>query len=133
MDVAFALYGLCVLVCSVQTVRFARSRDFATHREWALRIFVLAMGSWLYRMQYGVWFAVMGDTGIGENFSGPFDYFQDFAFFVPYLLGVEVYIRHQRAGRAFLPTHVHSRASYYRNYSPRARKLRLRSNIFGLG
>ena len=73
MDIAFALYGLCVLVCSVQTVRFARARDFVTHREWALRIFVLAMGSWLYRMQYGVWFAVMGDTGIGENFSGPFE------------------------------------------------------------
>ena len=106
MDIAFALYGLCVLVCSVQTVRFARTRDFVTHREWGLRIFVLAMGSWLYRMQYGVWFAVMGDTGIGENFSGPFDYFQDFAFFVPYLLGVEVYIRHQRAGRSFLPIHV---------------------------
>jgi len=106
MDVAFTLYGLCVLVCCVQTIRFARARDFATHREWALRVFVLAMGSWLYRIQYGVWFAIMGDIGIGENFSGPFDYFQDFAFFVPYLIGVEIYIRHQRAGRPVLPLYA---------------------------
>lgn len=98
MDIAFALYGACVLVCSVQVVRHARARNFAIHREWALRIFVLAMGSWLYRMQYGVWFAVMGDRGIGENFSGPFDYFQDFAFFVPYLIGVEVFLRWERRG-----------------------------------
>jgi hypothetical protein len=48
----------------------------------------------------------MGDMGIGENFSGPFDYFQDFAFFVPYLIGVEIYIRHQRAGRPVLPLYA---------------------------
>jgi uncharacterized membrane protein len=103
MDVAFALYGACVLVCSVQTVRAARAKHFAVHREWALRIFVLAMGSWLYRMQYGVWFALMGDWGIGENFSGPFDYFQDFAFFVPYLIGVEVFLRWERQGQPRFP------------------------------
>jgi uncharacterized membrane protein len=45
MDVAFTLYGLCVLVCCTQTIRFARARNFVTHREWALRVFVLAMGS----------------------------------------------------------------------------------------
>ncbi|HAT59077.1 MAG TPA: hypothetical protein DCS79_09780 [Gammaproteobacteria bacterium] len=106
MDVAFTLYGLCVLVCCTQTIRFARARNFVTHREWALRVFVLAMGSWLYRIQYGIWFATMGDMGIGENFSGPFDYFQDFAFFVPYLIGVEIYIRHQRAGRPVLPLYA---------------------------
>lgn len=105
MDVAFAAYGACVLVCSIQTVRYARARNFTVHREWALRIFVLAIGSWLYRMQYGLWFAVMGETGTGENFSGPFDYFQDFAFFVPYLIGVEVYVRAQRRReRVFSPT-----------------------------
>lgn len=103
MDFAFALYGGCVFICSIQTVRYASARNFVKHREWALRIFVLAMGSWLYRMQYGVWFAVMGRRGIGENFTGPFDYFQDFAFFIPYLLGVEIYLHWQREGENFFP------------------------------
>ena len=33
MDFAFAGYGVCVLVAAVQTVRYARARDFTRHEE----------------------------------------------------------------------------------------------------
>jgi uncharacterized membrane protein len=35
---------------------------------------------------------------MAEGYSGPFDYFQDFAFYVPYLIAVEFYIRAKRRG-----------------------------------
>jgi len=96
MDFAFALYGLCVLLCALQTVRRARQREMILHREWALRLFVLAIGSLLYRVHYGIWYELTGGIGMAPRFSGPFDQFQNFAFFVPYLLLVELYVRIKR-------------------------------------
>lgn len=98
MDYAFAVYGVCVLVSAIQTGRYARARNFDTHNEWALRLFVLAMGSWLYRVQYGLWTTLTGGLWMAPGFSGPFDLFQDFAFYVPYLIGVRC--TSARSGRA---------------------------------
>ena len=98
MDFAFAGYGVCVLVAAFQTVRYARARDFTAHEEWGLRIFILAMGSWLYRVQYTVWGFLFGGLWMAPGYSGPFDYFQDFAFYVPYLIALEIYFRARRNG-----------------------------------
>lgn len=93
MDLAFAGYGLCVLAAAVQAVRFARARDFDRHRRWALRMFVLAIGSWLYRVHYQIWYLATGGLWMEPGFTGPFDLFQLFAFYVPYLVGLEIYFR----------------------------------------
>ena len=93
MSLAFAGYGVCVLVAAFQTVRFARAREFERHRRWALRMFFLAIGSWLYRVQYQIWFLATGGLWMEPDFSGPFDLFQLFAFYVPYLVGLEFYFR----------------------------------------
>jgi len=53
MNMGFALYGLLMLVCSVETFRHARAGRMEQHRAWALRLYALAIGSWLYRMDYG--------------------------------------------------------------------------------
>ncbi len=102
MSLGFAGYGLCVLVCTLQTVRFARQRSFMRHREWALRLFVLAIGSWLYRVHYWLWYDATGGLWMGPQFSGPFDHVQAFAFYVPYLLAVEVYLRIPFRSNAYL-------------------------------
>ena len=96
MDFAFAGYGICLLIAAVQTVRFARARNFERHREWGLRLFVLAIGSWLYRLHYQLWYVATGGLWMEPNFSGPFDQFQLFAFYVPYLVGFEIWIRLRR-------------------------------------
>ena len=96
MNVGFSLYGACLMVAAVMTVRHARRRERQFHRRWALRFFVLAIVSWLYRLHYGVWYALTGGFASEKDFSGLFDQIQNFAFFVPYLIVLEIYFRVRR-------------------------------------
>ena len=93
MSFAFSLYGLLTLTAALQTVRFARERAYARHRRWALRLFVLAMGSWLYRVHYGFWFAATGGLASNDDFTGLFDQVTLFAFYLPYLVILEAILR----------------------------------------
>ncbi len=90
MDIAFATYGILMFLAAVQTIRFARKKEFKRHRAWALRLFALAIGSWLYRMDYGFYIGFGGRDGHTENFTGWFDYFMDFWFYLPNLVVVEI-------------------------------------------
>lgn len=92
MNVAFALYGILMFGAAVQTIRYARAGDYESHRAWAIRLFALAIGSWLYRMDYGFWFLFTDGLGHASDFSGPFDYFMDFWFYLPNLLVAEIFI-----------------------------------------
>jgi uncharacterized membrane protein YhaH (DUF805 family) len=93
MDAGFALYGLLLMGAALQSIRFARARDFQRHRAWALRLFVLAIGSWIYRVHYGLWYLATDGAGSAQDFSGPFDLIQNFAFYLPYLALVELWLR----------------------------------------
>ena len=93
MSFAFGLYGVLVVLSGVQTIRHAVARRLEVHRAWAIRLFALAIGSWLYRMDYGFWFLFAGKIGHTHEFSGAFDYFMDFWFYLPNLLVAEIAIR----------------------------------------
>ena len=93
MFIGFGIYGLLMMVCSVQTIRFAMLRQFNVHRQWAIRLFALVLGSWIYRMSYGFIHTNLGDWGLGHKFSGPLDYFMNFAFFVIPLLVAQLVIK----------------------------------------
>jgi hypothetical protein len=93
MLIGFGIYGLLMMACSVQTIRFALLRQFNVHRQWAIRLFALVLGSWIYRMGYGFIHMNLGNWGLGRSFSGPLDYFMDFAFFVIPLLVAEIVIK----------------------------------------
>jgi hypothetical protein len=93
MDIGFALYGLLLLLAALQTIRHARARRFALHQTWALRLFWLALASWLYRVHYGLWYLATDGLWSNPQFTGGFDLVQNFAFYLPYLLGVEVYLK----------------------------------------
>jgi hypothetical protein len=97
MDIGFGLYGALMVLASVQTYRYARARAIETHRTWALRLFARAIGSWLYRMDYGFWLLLGNGRGHTHDFQGPFDQVMAFFFYVPNLLVVEAYIRAQSA------------------------------------
>ncbi|KLI64449.1 DUF2306 domain-containing protein [Aurantiacibacter marinus] len=93
MSVGFALYGILMGAAALLTIHHARNRQFKRHRAWAIRLFALAIGSWLYRMDYGFWFALFGKAGHTADFSGTFDKIMVFWFYLPNLLVAEFVIR----------------------------------------
>ncbi|MBQ2262692.1 MAG: DUF2306 domain-containing protein [Loktanella sp.] len=93
MDAGFTLYGALMLLAAVQTYRHARARRIDKHKAWALRLFWLVLGSWLYRVQYGLWYVATDGLWSTPEFTGGFDLVQNFAFYLPYLIGVEIYLR----------------------------------------
>lgn len=93
MSIGFALYGALIVIAGAETVRHAMARRLVQHRAWAIRLFALVIGSWLYRMDYGFWFLFFGPLGHTDSFSGSFDYFMDFWFYLPNLLVAELAIR----------------------------------------
>lgn len=104
MDVGFTLYGTLMLLAAVQTYRHARARRIAHHNAWALRLFMLVLGSWLYRVHYGLWYLATDGLWSTPEFSGAFDLVQNFAFYLPYLIAVEIYLR-----RRFPSPEAHAR------------------------
>ncbi|MFV3127436.1 DUF2306 domain-containing protein [Niveispirillum sp. KHB5.9] len=93
MDIGFGLYGVLVVLASVETFRHARARRMDIHRAWGIRLFALVTGSWLYRMDYGFWLMMMGKLGHASDFSGPFDITMAFFFYLPNLVVAEMFIR----------------------------------------
>jgi hypothetical protein len=103
MTVGFSIYGALMIVAAVETVRHARAHRIERHRAWAIRLFALAIGSWLYRMDYGLWLKAVHGPGHLQSFQGPFDVVMSFFFYVPNLIVAEALIRRQTArpsGRA---------------------------------
>lgn len=92
MDIGFGLYGILMLITAIETIRHARAARFDKHRAWALRLFALAIGSWLYRMDYGFWLLLADGYGHLDNFHGPFDKFMSFFFYIPNLIIAEIFI-----------------------------------------
>jgi hypothetical protein len=93
MSFGFGLYGVLMVLAATQTMRHAWCRRSNLHRAWAIRLFALVVGSWLYRMEYGLWLRLAGGIGHTRGFDGPFDFVMDFFFFVPNLLVAELLIR----------------------------------------
>ncbi|HUB83017.1 MAG TPA: DUF2306 domain-containing protein [Bryobacteraceae bacterium] len=93
MDVGFGLYGALMVIGAAETYRHARARRFDKHRRWAVRLFALAIGSWLYRMDYGFWLLAAHGLGHTHKFRGPFDIVMAFFFYVPNLALAEWYLR----------------------------------------
>lgn len=93
MAVGFSIYGALMVLAAVQTYRHGRARRLEAHRAWAIRLFALAVGSWLYRMDYGFWSLLAHGAGHTQTFDGSFDAVMDFAFYVPNLVLAEAFIR----------------------------------------
>jgi uncharacterized membrane protein len=103
MDVGFGLYGVLILLAAWQTYRLARAGRFDAHRAWSLRLFALVIGSWLYRMDYGLWLTAAHGLWHRPDFHGGFDRVMSFFFYLPNLALTELFLRTQplRAHPAF--------------------------------
>jgi hypothetical protein len=93
MSLWFSIYGAALIWAAVNTVYFAIDKDLRRHFAWAVRLIVLAVGSWIYRMHYAIWYAATGGVASNTEFTGLFDQIQVVAFFVPYLLIAELVLR----------------------------------------
>ncbi len=103
MNIGFGLYGVLIVLAAVKTYLHARSRRWDKHRAWAIRLFALAIGSWLYRLDYGFWLTVAAPIGHTQDYRGPFDIVMSFFFYLPNLAVAELFIRagRLRSNRAF--------------------------------
>jgi hypothetical protein len=96
MDAGFGIYGGLMLLAAVMAYRHARAGRYELHRAWAIRLFALTVGSWLFRLDYGFWFMAVGRTGHNSHFTGWFDHVMVFFFYVPNLAIAELAIRARR-------------------------------------
>ena len=99
MDTGFGIYGALMVFCAVLAYARARAGSYAQHSAWAIRLFALTVGSWLYRMEYGAWFLLSGGVGTGPSFTGWVDVIMMFFFYVPNLIVAELFIRARRRDR----------------------------------
>ena len=100
MDLGFGLYGGLMVLSAGFAYAHARAGRIEAHRAWAIRLFALTIGSWLYRMEYGLWFLMFGSVGRGPEFSGWFDAIMVFFFYIPNLVVAEIVIRTGAAPRS---------------------------------
>ncbi|TAI60178.1 hypothetical protein CWO89_42150 [Bradyrhizobium sp. Leo170] len=93
MNIGFSLYGALTAIAAVATFWHARGKRFEQHRAWAIRLFALVIGSWLYRMDYGFWALLGHNMGHTPTFDGGFDVVMAFFFYIPNLIVAEAFIR----------------------------------------
>ena len=71
--------------------------DYRQHRQWALRLFLVANSVWFFRIGLMFWFMVnQGPAGIDvETFTGPTLWVLSYAQFLLPLAMLELYLRAQ--------------------------------------
>jgi hypothetical protein len=93
---AFAIWGGVMMLSSVMAFMHARARRFDLHRAWAIRLFAMVLGSWIFDLEFRAWEDLAGGAGIGRDGSrGWFDYTVAYFFFVPNLLVAEFFVRYK--------------------------------------
>lgn len=105
--IAISLNAVILCTCAVMAWRAARSRDFATHRQWALRTFLAAGGVYFFRLGVFLWIAAWRrPVGFdAATFSGPFLTTLAFAVYVVVPLSVlQIYFVAQRSRGSVLPS-----------------------------
>jgi hypothetical protein len=97
MYIAFSIWGSVMMLSSVMSYVHARARRFDLHRAWAIRLFAMVLGSWVFDLEYRAWQDLTGGLGVSSTQGVPdvFDYVVLYLFFVPNLLVAEYFIRNK--------------------------------------
>lgn len=99
---ALFINAVLIILCAAMTLRYALARQFAVHRRWALRLFLLVSGVWFFRVGLMLWLVVnRGPAGFDpDSFQGPFLSFLAFAQYLLPLALLELYFYVQDRTRA---------------------------------
>jgi uncharacterized membrane protein len=92
-----SLNAILIIICVVFALRSALVRQFAAHRRWVLRLFMVVSGAWFYRVGLFLWlFINHGPAGFDPaTFHGPTLTFLSFANSIVPLAVLELYLRAQ--------------------------------------
>ena len=95
-----SLDAVMILLCASLAVRHAMAGNIATHRRWALRLFMVVNAVWFFRVGLMFWLLVNnGPVGFdAKSFTGPFLSFLSFADVLLPLAVLELYLRAQDGG-----------------------------------
>lgn len=96
------LNAVLIVLCASLTWRYARARDFQSHRRWALRLFLVVNGVWFFRVGLMLWLLIhQAPVGFDQKtFTGPFLTFLSFAQTLIPLAVLELYLHAQRSASA---------------------------------
>ena len=98
--VASTLDAVLIFIFAILALRTAMGRNFAAHRRWALRLFMVISGVWFFRLGLFLWIAVNhGPAGFDDDtFTGPFLTIWGLGSFLLPLALLEVYLRVEKSG-----------------------------------
>ncbi len=91
--VAVSVNGVLILGLAAWAWRAAVRRDFAAHRRWALRAFLVVNGVWFLRVGIMAWALASGGLGMNDRLSGPADVVLQFGAYLIPLAVLELYLR----------------------------------------
>jgi hypothetical protein len=98
---AVQMNAVMILACAAMAWRHALARDFAAHRRWALRLFLVVGGVWFFRLGMMSWLLVNGGP-VGfdpATLEGPFITALAFGQTLVPLAVLELYLRAQHHPR----------------------------------
>lgn len=97
---AIDLNAVLILLCAGMAWRLAVKHDFASHRAWALRLFLVVNGVWFFRIGLMLSFILYGGPfGFDmDTFRGPFLTFLGFAQYALPLAVLQLYLFMQKRG-----------------------------------
>jgi len=95
------LGAVLIWLCAAMALRHALARDFKTHRRWALRFFLVASGSWFFRLMFFLYMLVFGPVALDPTtLQGPLLTSISVAQYLVPLAVLEIYLRAKDGGSA---------------------------------
>ena len=93
-DLSVSLNGLLILVFAYLAIKRAMQKNFVSHSEWVLRLFLAMGGVWFFRIGLMFWLLINnGPVGFDpETFRGPFLVFLGFGQYLIPLAIAEIYL-----------------------------------------
>ena len=87
--------ALLIIIFSIMTWVEAVQGRFDSHREWAIRTYIVVCGVWFFRIGFGTWFLVTGFSapGVTNDLTGWFDKLLYFGSYLGPLTIAEIYLR----------------------------------------
>jgi len=96
--VAITLNAILIIVCVTLAWKQAMNRKIDSHRQWAMRSFMLVSGVWFLRVAIMAWVILNGgQRGMDGKLSGPADIGLVFGCYIVPLVFLELYFMAQRS------------------------------------
>ena len=86
-----SINGALILYFAYMAVRCAKNRDIATHRKWALRLFLVSNAQWFLRVGVFSYLITSSMLGFEPSFGDPFFPFWTFGCYLVPLAIIQLY------------------------------------------